>query len=41
MQGYLFNAPDYAEVVDPGSWFVDWSDHQEASLGLLPANLAR
>ena len=38
MQGYLFNAPAYAEVIDPGAWFGDWSTHQEAALGLLPVN---
>jgi EAL domain-containing protein (putative c-di-GMP-specific phosphodiesterase class I) len=38
MQGYLFNAPDYAEMVDPGRWFGDWSTRQDASVGLLPAH---
>ncbi len=37
MQGYLFNAPDYAEVVDPGRWFEAWGAPEDPTIGLLPA----
>jgi EAL domain-containing protein (putative c-di-GMP-specific phosphodiesterase class I) len=38
MQGFLFNAPAYADLVDPGSWFAPALDAREASMGMRPLN---
>jgi diguanylate cyclase (GGDEF)-like protein len=39
MQGYLFNAADYAGLVDPGCWFQASAEAQEVAVGLIPANV--